>query len=42
MAICRRAKAVHGNNFTYTLIKSNDIVWNLETLGNHPQNNGIK
>jgi hypothetical protein len=26
MAICRRAKAVHGNNFTYTLIESNDIV----------------
>jgi hypothetical protein len=33
MAICRRAKAVHGNNFTYTLIESNDIVWSLETTG---------
>jgi hypothetical protein len=41
MAICRRAKAVHGNNFTYTLIESNDIVWNLEIIGKLPENNGI-
>ena len=26
MAICRRARTAHGNNFTYTLIESNDIV----------------
>jgi hypothetical protein len=25
MAICRKAKAIHGNNFTYTLITSADI-----------------
>jgi hypothetical protein len=33
MTICRKAKALHGNNFTYTLIESNDIVWNLEIAG---------
>ena len=26
MAICRKAKAIHGNSFTYTLIESADIV----------------
>lgn len=26
MKICRKAKDIHGNNFTYTLIKSTDIV----------------
>jgi hypothetical protein len=26
MTICRKAKALHGNNFTYTLIESKDIV----------------
>jgi hypothetical protein len=26
MAICRKAKAVHGNSFTYTLLVSTDIV----------------
>jgi hypothetical protein len=26
MAICRKAKALHGNNFTYTLIESSDII----------------
>lgn len=26
MAICRKARAIHGNKFTYTLIESNDIV----------------
>jgi hypothetical protein len=26
MAICRKAKAAHGNNFTYTLIESKDII----------------
>ena len=26
MKICRKAKALHGNNFTYTLLKSTDIV----------------
>jgi len=25
MTICRKAKDIHGNNFTYTLIKSSDI-----------------
>jgi len=25
MAICRRAKDIHGNSFTYTLIESSDI-----------------
>jgi hypothetical protein len=25
MKICRKAKAIHGNSFSYTLIKSNDI-----------------
>ena len=26
MSICRKAKDIHGNSFTYTLIESNDIV----------------
>jgi hypothetical protein len=26
MTICRKAKAIHGNNFTYTLIDSTDII----------------
>lgn len=26
MTICRKAKDIHGNSFTYTLIESNDIV----------------
>ena len=25
MAICTKAKAAHGNNFTYTLIESKDV-----------------
>ena len=25
MAICEKAAAIHGNSFTYTLIKSSDI-----------------
>ena len=25
MSICRKAKDIHGNSFTYTLIESNDI-----------------
>jgi hypothetical protein len=33
MAICRKARAIHGNKFTYTLIESNDIVWFLEIHG---------
>ena len=26
MAICNKAKAIHGNSFTYTLLESKDIV----------------
>jgi hypothetical protein len=29
MDICIKAKEIHGNSFTYTLIETKDIVWKL-------------
>jgi hypothetical protein len=27
MAICKKASAIHGNKFSYTLLESSDIKW---------------